>query len=193
MHTTPDRVGAVDAYTGWSDAELARDSAHDPAAFTALYQRYARRVFWFVRSHTGSREDAADLTQQVFLRCYAALADYQDRGVPFSAWLFRIARNMVIDFYRRRHPAVSWERLTAHDEMALTQPGPYPMAPGGRLEEMEALIAGLPPGKRELIALRFGAGLSVREIAQVVGKSEAAVRKQLQRLIRDLKEAYEHV
>lgn len=192
MHTPHELPNLMDTGDEWNDAQLARESMHDPAAFTVLYQRHAARVFWFLCNRVSSREDAADLTQQVFLRCYQALPQYEDRGVPFSAWLFRIARNVAIDLHRRQRPTVSWEQIAARDSGVCTRVEPSTTIEGHGRDTLQSLIAGLTPDKRELIALRFSAGLSVMEIAVVLGKSEAAVRKQLQRLVRDLKEAYDH-
>jgi RNA polymerase sigma-70 factor (ECF subfamily) len=189
MPAPRDLLSTAAAEHAGTDAQLAAESLHDPAAFTVLYQRYAPRVYWFLRSRTASREDAADLTQQVFLRCYEALPSYEDRGLPFSAWLFRIARNAAIDHHRRQRPAVSLERLG----LGALRPTMTDSAhPAGITPEdsLDLLIAGLPAGKRELLALRFGADLSIPEIAATLGKSEAAVRKQLQRLIATLKEAH---
>lgn len=173
------------------EADLVRLAQEDPSTFAALYQLYLSRVYNYVRARLASEEEAADLTQQIFLQALNALPAYQARGTPFAAWLFQIARNAVIDHYRRRKRFVSWDAL----------PGMFHTPPGQeeidallihreRLARLKTLVARLAPFERELLALRFAAGLSSPEIAQVVGKSPAAVKKQLTRLLHALKEQY---
>ena len=115
----------------------------------------------------------------------------QARGAPFAAWLFQIAHNAVIDLYRRRKSFVSWDMLPS---MLHTPPGQEDMdallVHRERLARLKTLLARLAPFERDLLALRFAAGLSSPEIARVVGKSPAAVKKQLTRLLHTLKEQY---
>jgi RNA polymerase sigma-70 factor (ECF subfamily) len=168
---------------------LARSACRDQAAFAELYERYARQVFWYALSRTGSEEDAADLTQHVFLRAYEALPQYQERGTV-GAWLFRIARNAATDTYRRRGRDLPWSHV---DETVLRFQGPGPEEVAierEALNELRLLVAQLDPEKQELLALRMAARLTTPEIAAVMGKSEAAVKKQLQRIIQSLRERY---
>src|SRR5258708_12488710 len=83
----------------------------DPHAFGPLYRRYLARVYRYVRAHMPGEDEAADITQQVFLQALDALPRYSERGVPFAAWLFRIARHTVADTYRRRRATVALETL----------------------------------------------------------------------------------
>ncbi|HEY7355449.1 MAG TPA: sigma-70 family RNA polymerase sigma factor, partial [Ktedonobacterales bacterium] len=76
------------------EAALVAAAQADPAAFDALYQRYLARVYRYLRAHVGSDDEAADLTQQVFLKALDALPRYRPRGAPFAAWLFQIARHV---------------------------------------------------------------------------------------------------
>src|SRR5581483_12168401 len=93
------------------ESALVLAARHDASAFGTLYLRYLDRVYWYLRARTPSEEDAADLTQQVFLHALAALPRYRQQNVPFAAWLFRIARNVAIDFNRRRRATVTWDAL----------------------------------------------------------------------------------
>ena len=166
------------------EPELVRRAAVDANALAALYQRYVARVYRFLRVRCSSRDEAADLTQQVFLKMAEALPRYRERGAPFAAWLFRIARNAAIDRARRQR-TVPWDSLTqaaAPDDVEAWVLDRETRARVG------ALLAGLPSDERELLSLRFAAGLSSREIAAVVGGSEAAVKKRLTRTIQRLKE-----
>jgi RNA polymerase sigma-70 factor (ECF subfamily) len=136
-------------------------------------------------------EDAADLTQQVFLKALTALPGYQPYKAPFGAWLFCIARHTAIDLSRRQKSTISWDLLPA-----LMQPiGQDPSETAQQREEfmyLGQLLAGLDPSKRELLALRFAAGLNAAQIAVVVGKSHASVQKQLKRILLNLKENLSH-
>ncbi|MDQ2741914.1 MAG: sigma-70 family RNA polymerase sigma factor, partial [Chloroflexota bacterium] len=91
------------ARSGWLDcgeAALVRIVQTDPDAFGELCVRYSGRLYSYLRARTQSDEDAADLTQQVFVKAFNALPRYRERGLPFGAWLFRIARNLLIDVQR---------------------------------------------------------------------------------------------
>ena len=162
----------------------------DPAAFAELYQRYLDRIYLYLRTRTASEEDAADLTQQVFLQAFDALPGYRQRGLPFEAWLFQIARNAVTDSYRRQRSTIPWEAVPEGLQPLLEQDVESNILLQERIARLRKLLAQLDPSKRELLALRFGAGLSAPQIAVVVGRSHAAVKKELTRTLRKLKEHY---
>lgn len=174
------------------EAELVRTAQSDPSAFDLLYQRYLTRVYNYVRARLESTDDAADLTQQIFLQALDALPTYLPRGVPFAAWLFQIARHAVIDAHRRQHGVVSWDALPVafHPSTIVYQDMDERLVHEERLLRLKELLAELDPLKRELLTLRFAAGLSTPQIALVVGKSHSAVKKQLTRLLHMLKEHY---
>lgn len=172
------------------DAELVAVALQHPDTFGLLYERYLARVFRYMLSRCGSRDEAADLTQIVFTRAYDNLARYRPDRAPFAAWLFRIARNAAADAHRRRRTTVSWDGLP---EALTASNGAQPDAIAEKRERLARLrtqLERIEPAKRELLALRFASDLSSREIAAVVGKSEAAVKKQLTRTIAQLKEYY---
>jgi len=157
-------------------------------AFSMLYERYLGRVYAYLRARTTTDEDAADLTQQVFLQVWSALPRYREGKTPFAAWLFRIARNAAVDGRRRVRPSVALDTLP----LALLASGDLSteahVLHRERLERLHTLLGDLDRDKRELLALRFAAGLTIAETASVVGKSEAAVKKSLFRLLHALKE-----
>src|ERR671925_685301 len=126
----------------------------EPAAFGALYHRYVTRVYRYLRVRTASEDDAADLTQQVFLQALDALPAYRARGVPFAAWLFRIARNAVTDYHRRRRTTVAWDRLP--EALRRIDAGDPETAVLRReaLARLRFLLVQLDAEKRELLALR---------------------------------------
>lgn len=173
-----------------SDQELIALAQTDAEAFAALYQRYLPSVYRYLLGFTGSREDAADLTQQVFARAFEHISRYEDRGLPFTAWLLRIARNAATDAGRRRRPVLAWEHLPTRTLPAAGTSVEDTALRREELQQLLLLVRRLPTEKQDLLALRFGGRLTCAEIAQIVGKSEAAVRKQIGRTLHQLKEEY---
>jgi RNA polymerase sigma-70 factor (ECF subfamily) len=160
----------------------------DPLVFETLYRRYREPIHRYLLAHLSSVDDAADLTQHVFLKALENLPVYRDRGVPFSAWLFRIARNAAIDRIRSRRPSVDWDRIQeAEQPVEQTTPESEALR-NDAMRRFDALVSSLDDDKRDLLSLRFVAGLTTPEIARVLGKSDAAVRVQLSRTLRILKE-----
>jgi RNA polymerase sigma-70 factor (ECF subfamily) len=182
------RDSESDVYAEVSDRDLAAAALRDDAAFAALYARYAPAVFRYLLTYVELREDAADLTQMVFLRCLEALPRYQYRGIPFRAWLFRIARNAACDAYRRRRRVLPWEHVPPQ-LLPRTDDDPEAVALRREaLNDLRVLVAGLDATQQELLALRFAGQLTVREIADVLGKSEGAVQQAIRRLVLALRE-----
>ncbi|HVB22033.1 MAG TPA: sigma-70 family RNA polymerase sigma factor [Ktedonobacteraceae bacterium] len=170
------------------EATLVAAAKINPTAFEPLYQRYKGRIYRYLFLRLRREEDAADLTQQVFLKALGALPGYRERGLPFAAWLFRIAHHTVSDAYRQEKSAVSWDVLSDDEQLIAEIDLENMVLQQERLAHLRQLLDQLDPYKRELLALRFSAGLSTTEIALVVGKSQAAVKKQLTRTLQGLKE-----
>jgi RNA polymerase sigma-70 factor (ECF subfamily) len=144
----------------------------DPGRFAEIYEQNFERVFAFIARRVGDRTAAEDLTADVFHQAFANLARFEWRGAPFAAWLFRIARNAIID--RAKHAAKEAEIPPILD---------IPTEDG--LEEIEQraqlfrLVDELPADQRRVIEMRFAEEKSIREIATELGRTEGAV-KQLQ-------------
>lgn len=183
-------VGGDNSRAQPDERTLVRAAQADVTQFNALYHLYVERVHRYMLARTHSAEDAADLTQQVFLQALDALPRYHERGVPFGAWLFRIARNVLADAHRRPQRTTTWDDVPPALEPNHAVDPEATALHGEALGQLRALLVQLDPGKRELLALRFAAGLSSRQIADVIGKREAAVKKQLTRIINTLKEQY---
>lgn len=185
--TSPSTSGQDDAALPTDEQAMVEAARHDPAAFAALYQRYFARIYRYLRIRLRSEEDAADLTQQVFLKALDALPRYQSRSAPFAAWLFTIARRTLADRFRRRPVTLPLEAagdLLSDHEMEAT------LLQRESIEQLSALLGGLTPDARDLLALRFAAGLTTPDIAAILGKRPEAVRKSLSRLLQSLKEQY---
>lgn len=166
----------------------------DPVAFEPLYLLYRARIYHYLRTRLANEEDAADLTQQVFLQALAALPRYRPSGTPFVVWLFRIARNTAINLSSRHPGCVSWDALPetfCPVEDAEQDPEALVLRQEA-IGHLKALLASLDPDKRELLALRFAGGLNSSQISTLVGKKPEAVKKQINRLLQSFKERYQH-
>lgn len=170
------------------ETKLVEAARANPAMFEPLYQRYVARIYRYFFFRVGREEDAADLTQQVFLKALNGLPSYRVQGVPFAAWLFRIAHHVASDTYRRRKEGVSWDFVSDDDQLNSEVNPETIFLNQERLADLRQVLTKLDPSKRELLALRFSAGLSVTEIALVIGKNHSAVKKQLTRTLQKIKE-----
>jgi RNA polymerase sigma-70 factor, ECF subfamily len=154
--------------------ELARAaSAGDVEAVGRLYDALVGRIHRYVAIRVRSREDAEDVTQVVFERIVASLPRYRHNGRPFEAWVFRIARNAVIDHLRRQR---SHEPLEAGNERSHAEDLDAITLRGEEIRELRAALRALTPDQQEALALRFAAGLSAEEAAQVMGRRAGTVR-----------------
>jgi RNA polymerase sigma-70 factor (ECF subfamily) len=173
-----------------TEADLIQAARDDPQALGELCNRYAARLFSYLRARSAGDDEAADLTQAVFVNAIGAFPRYRDRGLPFGAWLFRIAHNVLADSRRRRKTAVSWEEVP---EVLLPVAGDSPEDLVLRTEarrRLHALLGDLPAADRDIILLRFVGHLTFHEIAVVVGSSESTVHRQLRRILQTLAEHY---
>jgi RNA polymerase sigma-70 factor (ECF subfamily) len=160
----------------------------DAESFGMLYDQYAEVIFRYVYSHLENRLDAEDLTEEIFLRAWRALPKYDERGLPFSAFLFRIARNSLIDYYRQRKVVQSIDdiEIQSHDA------GPEETV-DTRIEnnDLRKQIAELREDYRNVLIFRFLSGLSPEETAQVMQRSVGAVRVLQHRALSALKDLLE--
>lgn len=178
------------AATESPEAALVRAAQEDPAAFAPLYQRYRDRIYAYLRTRTQNAEDAADLTQQVFLQALDALPRYRSGRVPFVAWLIRIAHNAAATYHKRHRQTITWDLVPAALQPIVDDDLDARVARYEAIAQLRAVLESCDAGTREVLALRFAAQLTVAETAAAMGKSEAAVKKQLTRAMRALKEQY---
>jgi RNA polymerase sigma-70 factor (ECF subfamily) len=139
----------------------------DQDAIRFLYLRYADNVYGYVCSIVRDEHEAEDVTQQIFAKLLTALQRYEPRAVPFSAWILRIAHNASIDHMRARR-AVPCEEVRSVDDEDFD-------VSRERARDLHTALEKLPPEQRDVIVMRFVLGLSPREIAERIGRSEDAV------------------
>jgi RNA polymerase sigma-70 factor (ECF subfamily) len=178
----------AEAKNDQDDAALVRATREDRSAFAALYRRYVKRIYRYVYSRVGRKADAEDLTARIFTEALEGLEGYREQGT-FSAWLFTIAHRRVVDHYRRKRPTQPLD-----EALDTVGEGPNPLAEvvrEERLEHLARLVRRLDEEKQELLRLRFAGELTYREIGEIVGRSEGAVKMAVHRLLRRLEEAWE--
>ena len=168
------------------DSALIRVARKDAEAFALLYDRYVQRLYHYCYHRTNNVHDAQDLTSQIFLAAMEAFPRYRQDG-HFAAWLFTIARNKVIDHYRRAADLSLEEAALPPVQFDLT-------GEAESSQQKEALLRAvrdLGEDEQELIRLRYAAGLSFAEIGRALHKSEDAAKKTLYRLLGRLKSGME--
>lgn len=167
---------------------LSRASQGDREAFGLLYERYIERIFNYVYYRTGNLHDAEDLTARVFQRAMNHIHNYTDRGVPFSAWLYRIAHNLVANWHRDRSRR---QEIPLDDLPIVPSKDDRPEATLLRSQEQDALlrlIRQLPSERQTLLILKFVENLSNAEIGQIMGRSEGAVKSLYHRTLLALRD-----
>jgi RNA polymerase sigma-70 factor, ECF subfamily len=162
------------------ERSLIEASQRDPRRFAELYEANFDRVYAYVAARVRNRSDAQDVTSEVFHQALANLGRFEWRGVPFAAWLYRIAANAIADRAKR-----------AGRERPLESAEPAETA-GFEETEMRAkvfrLAKELPPEQAKVIEMRFAGGASVREVAKQLGRSEGAVKQLQYRALQTLRD-----
>lgn len=153
---------------------VARAIKRDAAAFGLLYESHLDRIYRYIYYRVGSNTDSEDLTEQVFLKAWEAIDRYEARGVPFVAWLYRLAHNLVIDHYRSRRVTIPLEEVGEAEEPGMDVVDAVEEKLDA--EEIRVALRKLSPEHQQLIVLRFVEGLSHAEVAHITGKSEGATR-----------------
>lgn len=163
--------------------EIQRAQA-DPHRFTVLYERYFGDVFRFILRRAGDRDRTADLVQETFLKALLALPRYQDRGLPFRAWLYRIALNELRMFWRKRKEVLidlnNRQVNAIGEEMRLS-------LEDDQMQALAIALSSLDESRSQLIHLRFMDGLSYQEVGQVLGIGEDAAKMRTHRVLAALR------
>ena len=145
----------------------------DQTAFARLYEEHFDRIYRYVALRIGDKIEAEDMTQQVFLNALQSISSFRWKGVPFSSWLFRIAHNQAVDYLRRKkHTAVPLDESVASNDNT-------PQLVAEQKLDIERLLSAtqkLTDAQREVSSLRFTSELSIAQVAEIMGKSQGAVK-----------------
>jgi RNA polymerase sigma-70 factor (ECF subfamily) len=171
-----------------SEKELIERAKTDTEAFGELYERFVQRIYNYIYYRTGNHHDAEDLTSRVFQRALQHIPKYVDRGVPFSAWLYRIAHNLVVNWHRDRgrRKVIPLEDVVLR---ALRTHAPEVVAE--QREEQALLLKAtrnLPADRQQLLILKFVERLSNAEIGEIMGRSEGAIKSLYHRTLLALRD-----
>ncbi|MBI4087278.1 MAG: sigma-70 family RNA polymerase sigma factor [Candidatus Liptonbacteria bacterium] len=169
------------------EEKLIQDAIRGKAsAFGSLYDYYQPKIYRFVLVKVGRREEAEDLTHQVFLNAWTNVKGYEDLGFPFSSWLYRIARNLVVDFYRTRRNEASLEKIDP-EYFVVQASTQFDVADKMEMEKVRSAIARLKPEYQDVVMMRFVEDLPIKEVAEALDKTEGAVKLIQYRAIKELK------
>jgi len=170
------------------ERDLIRCAKGDPEAFGELYRRYVKRIYNYHYRHTGNPTEAEDLTSRTFYRALRSLNTYHEKGASFQAWLFRIAHNLVVNWYRdtSRHPSVAIDSVPPLHSPSLA-PHDYVEAQEER-ELLSRMLADLPEDRKTLLLLKFVEQMSNLEIATAMRKSEGAIKALYHRTLLSLRD-----
>ncbi len=163
-------------YKAMTDSELVAHAKNDQDAFGELYERYVKKIYNYIYYRTSNQHDAEDLTARVFYRAMGHIGNYEDKGVPFQAWPYRIAHNLVANFHRDK----SRRKIIPLDEfVASTLRSDAPDRRAEDNEEREQLMGAierLPAERQQLLILKFVEHLSNAEIGAIMDRTEGAIK-----------------
>lgn len=158
----------------------------EPAVVGELYERYQLIIFRYLYYRIGDLQTAEDLTSEVFIRMISALPGYSHQNVSFQSWLFRIARNLSIDHYRRinlrKDVPLEENQIASNDD-------PLDMVEQGLTsEQLKQALEKISTDQRDVVVMRFVTGMSIREVAQVMNKSQDSIKGLQRRALMALRE-----
>lgn len=170
------------------DNELVALAGHDQDAFGEIYERYVTKIYNYIYYRTGNAQDAEDITAKVFFRAMAHIQNYEDKGVPFQAWLYRIAHNLVANFHRDESRR---KIIPLDDYLAQTLKTDAPDRIAEQNEEQATLlnaIRRLPPERQQLLILKFVHDKSNAEIGEIMNRTEGAIKSLYHRTLLALRD-----
>ncbi|MGC9520440.1 MAG: RNA polymerase sigma factor [Anaerolineae bacterium] len=173
------------------ERDLILRAKEDPEAFGELYEKYVDRIYNYHYRHTSNRVEAEDLTSRTFYRALRSLHGYRVTEAPFQAWLFRIAHNLVVNWYRD-HSSRQMVSVDAEYAMPLPAQAASPEARVATTEMQQALIevvADMPEDRKTLLILKFVEHMTNAEIGEVLGRTEGAIKALYHRTLISLRRA----
>jgi RNA polymerase sigma-70 factor (ECF subfamily) len=156
------------------------------SAFGVLYDHYQPMIYRFVLVKVGRREDAEDITHQVFMSAWQKINTYRHLGHPFSSWLYQIARNQVVDHYRAKKNETSLEKMDP-EYFVMPAVAMVDLSVKLEIEKVRTAITKLKPEYQDIVILRFIEDLPLKEVAHTLEKTEGAVKLMQHRAIKELK------
>jgi len=180
-------------FTELDDRDLVALAKEDKAAFGELYERYLGKIYSYVYYRTGNVHDAEDLTAKVFFRAMSHISNYVEKGVPFQAWLYRIAHNLVANWHRDqgRRKIIALDEYVVH---SLKSEAPDRLTE--ELEEQNQLLEAarcLPEDRQQLLLLKFVEQMSNAEIGEIMGRTEGAIKSLYHRTLLALREEMDKI
>lgn len=156
------------------------------SAFGSLYDHYQPMIYRFIAVKVGRREEAEDLTHQVFMSAWQNVKSYEHRGHPFSSWLYQIARNQIVDHYRAKRNETSIDAIDP-ESFAVMATAEFALPAKLEMETVRRAMQKLKADYQDVIIMRFIEDLSLKETADALKKSEGAVKLMQHRAMRELK------
>ena len=148
----------------------------DAAAIAAIYDTYNQKIFRYLRSQVFDHQLAEHFAGEVFIRMLNALPNYQPTSVPFQSWLFRIARNLIIDYHRTEKKRLPVSLDAVRQKSASKGDPARALDRTLTAEQLTTALLELPEGQRGVLVLRFLVGLPIKEVSEITEKTEAAVK-----------------
>jgi len=175
-----DQIVAVD------EQELLRRIKVDKQAFLGLYDQHFTKIYNYIYYRTFNQADAEELTSQTFLSALENIERYEYRSIPIIVWLYKIAANVVVDFFRRKGEMAVWEET---DNVQVNELSPESACLyNSEKEHLFSQIQTLPQMQQQALILRYQHDLSYKEISEVMEKSEGAIKQLLHRGLNNLRE-----
>jgi RNA polymerase sigma-70 factor (ECF subfamily) len=174
------------------EAALVAAAQRDPREFGPLYELYVDRIYRYAYRRVGTHHEAEDITAQTFQQALQALPSYEWRGLPFGAWLFRIAGNIINRRGRTSGREVAVEDVTVFSGVEETDDDPAEQVwRSEEAGELAVMIRRLPPDQQRVLVLKFSHGMKNREIGDLMGRSEGAIKQLVHRALVSLRAAME--
>lgn len=178
----------IDAFSDERTLVLGCQAGED-VALRSFYERFFKPVYRYVFASVGHHQDAEDITAEVFVKAFRGLHGFRDQAKPVTAWLFRVARNEMIDHYRKRARRIAAASI---DAQQIEHAGRYdPIEASGLVMDLTQALRELGEARREAVLLRLVGGLSTREAAQAMNIPEGTLRSHLHYGIKELRGAME--
>jgi RNA polymerase sigma-70 factor (ECF subfamily) len=169
-------------------ALVQRAQKQDSAAFAQLYEAYFDKIYRYLAVRLRNETEAEDMTQQVFLKVLQSLSSYKSKGVPFLSWIYRIAHNLMVDFMRQQNK----KSTVDIEDLQLPYEGSNPQEELEQevdIAELKKAMQKLTASQQEVLSLRFTGELPIVECAQIMGKSEGAIKALQHSAVQALKKA----